>query len=169
MKSRCTIFYLRPAAVLASLTGALCVYTMTDIMARSFLKTFKGQRCQKFHFVTVSQHNQNVCICFSCENQWAQTDGGLFPHYLLLDSDKCPRRPSKADAAQVSKSISLFQHQTDGRSSQCGPFPFPPPFLAVLHQTIKYSHMQREVMHRSFTEPSFVDHLSCLHWNFYPD
>lgn len=40
------------------------------------------------------QHKQDVCICFSCENQWSWTDGSVVPHYLLPDSDKCPPRQS---------------------------------------------------------------------------
>lgn len=46
--------------------------------------------------------NRRGCICFSCENQWSQTDGGLFPHYLLPGSLKMPPpAPSWADGAQV--------------------------------------------------------------------
>lgn len=59
------------------------------------LRIIKRTWCQKVNFNSAPtqqadragrQHKQRGCICFSCENQWAQTDGGLFPHYLLPGS-----------------------------------------------------------------------------------
>lgn len=46
----------------------------------------KLQLCAQQAVRAGRQHKQNGCICFSCENQWAQTDGGLFPHYLFPGS-----------------------------------------------------------------------------------
>lgn len=43
----------------------------------------KLQLCARQAVGSGRQRKQNGHICFSCENQWAQTDGGLFPHYLL--------------------------------------------------------------------------------------
>lgn len=59
---------------------------------QSYIKIIKGTWCRKVNFNSAPadkagrQCKQNGCICFSCENQWAQTDGGLFPHYLLHGS-----------------------------------------------------------------------------------
>lgn len=62
---------------------------------QSYIRIIKGTWCRKVNFNSAPaqqadragrQRKQNGCICFSCENQWAQTDGGLFPHYLLPGS-----------------------------------------------------------------------------------
>lgn len=131
--------HLRPAAVLATLASWSSLFTPQQAIVAAEV-VFSKDKGAKSSILCGregegggwgGQQKQNLCICFSCENQWARTDGGLFPLYFLLDSDKCPRRPSKADAAQVGEEpTSLFQPQTDGRSSPCSPLPHSPSLLS---------------------------------------
>lgn len=51
---------------------------------------------------SVRQRKQTWGVCFSCENQWAEADGSVFPHYLLLNSVTNVFAHSSPYAAQVS-------------------------------------------------------------------
>lgn len=87
-KSRCAIwrlfffcfFSVQPAAVLATLT-----------FLELFVTSWLGPRGSIWTGPIRGRRKQNVRVCFlPCENQWSRTDGGVAPHYLLPDADKCP-------------------------------------------------------------------------------
>lgn len=78
------------------LSGALHVYSTTDSMVRSLTSrpSKVGVRGSVFTLpVQGRQDKQNGRICFACENQWSQTDGGVLPHYLLPTLTNAPPPP----------------------------------------------------------------------------
>lgn len=116
------------------------------------IKTSRGLWAEAPLSPCLSRHKQIVCICFSCENQWSQTDGGVVPHYLLLDSDKCPPPPGWCCAGKQENHLSVPTDVPKADVHSAAVLLSPPVFFFFCCLPAKHEILiQTEVAHRNLT------------------